>query len=357
MITNIKESIIEFFNNHATEIFESLLISSIISVIFLHNKNLVIKLSTLLVNSLLIFKVLYTFKSKSPEILKYVKHGAGIGVGLTLMAGGNPANDKTESADECSCKKPSASNISNVSNKQTSTSTSTSTPVSPYRPGIFGLARGPIKAETKINAQEEQANRLLLCESLVKNGFNTTWTDNDIKNLKTTVAGRRKLMGLNRRVLEDTNLTELTNAQIISCFPEYMSVSPCLSKAESTEKLIEEEIMQEQAEALQEKNKLPCILSSFYNDLKQSVANHYAQKNLPSPIPNRKLQEIITYVTNRAESEIQNLINKYQSVPYYTYKNDMKVLKAGQPQGISISGTSYHIPWDLLDVYNGCFGM
>lgn len=364
----LTEFVINYINTNKREIIECLLLSSLITFIFFF-KSGKFRYELFLINTLLLFKVFMIMKSNSPNEFDSVKTGAGIGIGTILLTGGgNGGNcgnggdmkggksDKStdESTEECKCNEkktknltsnipvsnsPNASNASNVSDSSNASNSSNAS-----------------------DASTESTNNLKMsniCESLIKNGFDPTWTQETIINMKKILKTRRKLLGINRRVKEDLNLQNLTNSDLQKCFPEYMPIKICkLSEYASEEINTKSEANAEfKAESETEEKKIySCIINNLFEELKQSIISHYSENNLPTYIDPSKLKLIINYVTERASNEIKLLMNKYQGFAFGIFENHLNIMISQNKSGLPITGTSYFIPWDLFGRYIGCFG-
>ena len=349
----LTEFVINYINTNKKEIIECLLLSLLITFIFFF-KSGKFRYELFLINTLLLFKVFMMMKSNSPNEFDSVKTGAGIGIGTILLTGGYCGNMKggkstEESTEECKCNEKKNIPISKISTSKVSTSNGSSNgSTSKISTSNGSTSNGSTdSAESTNNLKTSN-----ICESLIKNGFDPTWTQETITNMKKILKTRRKLLGINRRVKEDLNLQNLTNSDLQKCFPEYMPIKICKLSEYASEEINTKSEANAESESktnseTEGKKIYSCIINNLFEELKQSIISHYSENNLPTYIDPSKLKLIINYVTERASNEIKLLMNKYQGFAFGIFENHLNIM---------ISQNKSFIPWNLFDRYIGCFG-
>jgi hypothetical protein len=88
----------------------------------------------------------------------------------------------------------------------------------PQQPQII-----PISEVPPLNINQVTENRKMpICQALQNAGFNSQWTHDDVRQLLMRPEGQRRIQQINNDVLKMTQLDQLTNQDIVNCYPKYI---------------------------------------------------------------------------------------------------------------------------------------
>lgn len=365
----------------------SLGISLAVTLIRIQGKISYSFVSQVLTLTMLIFSTLNVLKNYAPKVFSQTQSGIGFNTGIKMIGGastdGNEDNEVNDVPDlpQCNnCDNPysNASLMSVIQDQvaQLPEHTKTLLSMHPYTKKLLSpraLARTqresdpllPQGAQVQIidSPHDIQVRRIKergLCEALERAGFDPRWTMADIAELKRTKQGRDQLESINHKVKEETGIRTLTNGDIASCYPHYITDYICRKGPDiATKKPATAMDTVAAAPAKDKHNIFPgsvkhCHWDSLKKDLDQSIT-----ESISSGYNIDQQQKLITtlyYLKLRAELEMRNLINMFQSKTKIEWLEFFRASVEREPKGFHIEGTTYYIPWDLFRKYDVCFG-
>ena len=193
-------------------------------------------------------------------------------------------------------------------------------------------------------------HQLILCQALKSSGFNPKWSINDVKMMKMSVEGRRKLRSIAKDVEQKTGLRNLTNNEISNCFGTYLPNYLCVKKGS----IVNSSTKKKKAQTTDFGPSLDhCNWEAINQDITKSVGGYYEGKGQEN---DEKFVITVNYTIERAKLEFRNLINLYQHRTKEFWNEFLLDRKEINPLGYPIDGTQYLLPWDLFRKYDICFG-
>jgi hypothetical protein len=236
-----------------------------------------------------------------------------------------------------------------------------------------------------------------LCQALEQSGFNPRWTYDDVRNLWGTEEGRATLKTLNDSVIKATGLSRLTNQQITSCYPKYISDYSCQAKPKIDMVKLRETINKQQFQIqslkkqLQQDTESTLSKSVLTADQEESDVTRSVQGQVPNQCPINQITSQIRLevekfygqsyeklsgqltqtetealksqystlaqtVKIKAVNEYLELINLYRNQNGGQWARDLIKRKTNSSRGHPVLGTDFYIPWTLFDQNTTCFG-
>ena len=230
--------------------------------------------------------------------------------------------------------------------------------VSRYKnvPGEIPIKQVVIKNPDEIDIHQAVPTSVL-CKALKQAGFDSSWTMDKVMNMARNELDRRQLDEINIKVLDQTNMQQITHSDIGMCYPSYIRNYQCKydperAKDQITVKFLNKVQKANESKILKSSN---CNWTSIKRDLQKSVASHFSAPT--KEVDYQKTIILKSYVNQRAQLEFRNLINMFQDKPKKEWLKYLSDNRAKSPSGLAIPGIDYYIPWDLFVKYQVCFGI
>lgn len=312
-----------------------------------------------------IFSTLNILTKFSPKTVPAVKQGAGYGIGYNMIGGGEKA-EKANKTEDCNCKNPyDTKSIHKLTMEQLDKlpkhvklmvgkqylSPQAQREIDPDLP--TGISTDIIKDPKKVKVKTV-ASKLTLCKSLEKHGYNPNWTLQTVSQMSKLDSGLKHLQDINKAVCKELNIKRITVGDLAQCYPHFYQSNSytCTKKTPEAPEIkgINPGIQPEPKKDINiAKN---CHWSSITKELHRSIKEHYSS----STGATGSTLATIQYLRNRTELEFRNLINIFQTKPKREFRKYFSEASEQEPKGYHIKGTTYYIPWSLINKYSVCFG-
>lgn len=299
----------------------------------------------------LTFSTLSVMQKHAPKIWGSTTHGIGFSTGMQMVGGG----------PSCNCSNPyTTKSILKVAVNQIPEQAKT---LMSMHPATNKLLETALATPDNIVETEKPTikDAIDLCPALENAGFNPKWTMIDIEKMKKTRKGARKLAEIDMKVKEQTGIAELTNSDIIACYPHFYTDYLCQKGIGKGKKNLDGPVgaNDSQQDKLARVEKVPalknCHWESFQKDLDQSIT-----QTVTGTLKPEEQQDLVTtvyYLKLRTDLEVKNLINIFQSKTKKDWVEFLQDSIKREARGFHIQGTEYYIPWRLFKKYEVCFGI
>lgn len=291
--------------------------------------------------------------------------------------------------------------IKNLQQKEKEKEIASVQPPAPPKP----VALPPQKPVNVTQVSTEPA-KISVCQALTKAGFDPKWTYDNVHKLLDTADGQKQMKKINDDVIKMTGSKQLTNQDIVNCYPQYISEYICKKTDDSPANVdkLQKQIENQQKEItkltqmvtnknnsssrspvdINLENRIMnetgdnltpnlinshCNLNDINNSIRLEVEKYYDDafntiKNQKPALPAPQLDQIKMQYTNLADIiqnkailEFRQLINLYQNRNQDQWKQDLLLRKTYSVRGHQVPGTDFYIPWAIFDKNISCFGI
>lgn len=331
-----------------------------------------LNLHLVVMGALTMFSTICVLTRYAPEIKAAVYQGMGYGIGFNMVGGGENREVGTGRCDDC--KNP----YSNEELKKTVQRHTASLPVvvkavapipkfmmappqepEPNKDLPSGPGHSIIKKPQEI-AVKKVSEPGSLCIILEKAGYNPQWTYEDIQRMYQTPEGKKLLQDIDTKVRQQSGMPLLTIANLNECYPHFYQTYSCVrnsgaSSGKSLKNAVQGTNVQDNVQELATSCHWPSLVKELNDNITEQFNQQMAKAKAESA--KQKLLSTLQYLRNRSELEIRNLINLFQSRSRAEWTRFYVEGKTNESRGYHIKGTTYYIPWSLLERYTLCFGI